>query len=30
LYTNNFNCPLEVKGGQLVYNPAINWDVKIY
>ncbi len=30
LYTNNFNCPLEVKDGQLVYNPAINWDVKIY
>jgi len=30
LYTNNFDCPLEVKEGQLIYNPAINWDVKIY
>ncbi len=30
LYTNNFDCPLEVKEGQLVYNPTINWDVKIY
>ena len=30
LYTNNFDCPLEVREGQLVYNPTINWDVKIY
>ncbi|RZJ74328.1 MAG: o-succinylbenzoate synthase [Flavobacterium sp.] len=27
LYTNNFNCPLEVVSGQLKYDPKIDWDV---
>lgn len=27
LYTNNFDCPLEVTDGQLNYNPSLNWDV---
>ncbi|MBC5833377.1 o-succinylbenzoate synthase [Flavobacterium sp. F372] len=26
LYTNNFNCPLEIKKGQLIYNTDLNWD----
>lgn len=26
LYTNNFACPLEVKDGELVYNPELNWE----
>ena len=26
LYTNNFDCPLEVFNGQLWYNTAKNWD----
>lgn len=26
LYTNNFDCPLEVKSGQLHYNLQSNWD----
>lgn len=26
LYTNNFDCPLEVSKGQLWYNGAKNWD----
>ena len=26
LYTNNFDCPLEVKKGQLFYNTDLNWD----
>lgn len=26
LYTNNFDCPLEVSKGQLWYNTAKNWD----
>ena len=26
LYTNNFDCPLEVSNGQLWYNKAKNWD----
>ncbi|PIF34772.1 o-succinylbenzoate synthase [Flavobacterium sp. 9] len=26
LYTNNFDCPLEVSQGQLWYNKAKNWD----
>ncbi|WP_395063268.1 o-succinylbenzoate synthase [Flavobacterium sp.] len=30
LYTNNFNCPLEVKNGQLCYNSELNWKVEIY
>jgi o-succinylbenzoate synthase len=25
LYTNNFDCPLEIKKGQLVYNSRLNW-----
>lgn len=29
LYTNNFDCPLEVKNGKLVYNPAIEWNVEL-
>jgi L-alanine-DL-glutamate epimerase-like enolase superfamily enzyme len=27
LYTNNFDCPLEVKNGQLQYNPNSEWNV---
>lgn len=27
LYTNNFESPLEVKNGQLCYNPQIAWEV---
>jgi len=27
LYTNNFDCPLEVVNGKLNYNPSLNWDV---
>jgi o-succinylbenzoate synthase len=27
LFTNNFDCPLEVKNGQLWYNPNSNWNV---
>lgn len=27
LYTNNFNCPLEVRDGQLLYNPNLSWQV---
>ncbi|MWB96288.1 o-succinylbenzoate synthase [Flavobacterium sp. GA093] len=26
LYTNNFDCPLEVSEGQLWYNTSINWN----
>lgn len=26
LYTNNFDCPLEIKKGQLIYNTDLNWD----
>jgi L-alanine-DL-glutamate epimerase-like enolase superfamily enzyme len=29
LYTNNFNSPLEVKNGELTYNPSINWNVNL-
>lgn len=29
LYTNNFDCPLEVKNGQLCYNSEVNWRVEI-
>ena len=25
LYTNNFDCPLEVKNGKLIYNPDLVW-----
>jgi len=28
LFTNNFDCPLEVKDGNLIYNPGKKWDVK--
>ncbi|MES2863933.1 MAG: o-succinylbenzoate synthase [Bacteroidota bacterium] len=28
LYTNNFDCPLEIKKGQLVYNNELSWDFK--
>lgn len=28
LFTNNFNCPLEVKNGQLCYNSNLNWHVE--
>ncbi|MCL9806609.1 o-succinylbenzoate synthase [Flavobacterium amniphilum] len=27
LYTNNFDCPLEVKNGALFYNPELDWKV---
>ncbi len=27
LYTNNFDCPLEVKSGQLFYNSELKWKV---
>jgi O-succinylbenzoate synthase len=30
LFTNNFDCPLEVKNGQLFYNPNLKWEVKSY
>lgn len=26
LYTNNFDCPLQVKNGELGYNSTINWN----
>jgi o-succinylbenzoate synthase len=29
LYTNNFDCPLEVKNGQLCYNPQAIWEVSL-
>lgn len=29
LFTNNFGCPLEVKNGQLFYNPKLKWAVEI-
>ena len=29
LYTNNFDSPLEVKNGELVYNPDLDWKVLI-
>ena len=28
LYTNNFDCPLEVANGQIQYDPEKNWDFK--
>ncbi len=28
LYTNNIESPLEVKNGQISYNPGLNWDFK--
>lgn len=29
LYTNNFDCPLEVKNGQLTYNKELDWNVNL-
>lgn len=29
LYTNNFDCPLEVKNGHIFYNKNIDWKVSI-
>lgn len=29
LFTNNFDCPLEVKKGQLCYNPDLSWNIKL-
>jgi o-succinylbenzoate synthase len=29
LYTNNFDCPLEVTQGQLWYNPDLKWEIDI-
>jgi len=29
LYTNNFDCPLEVKNGDLIYNPNLNWNFNL-
>ena len=29
LYSNNFDCPLEINNGQLVYNSGVNWDFKL-
>ena len=29
LYTNNFDCPLEVKNGQLSYNPNLDWKLEL-
>jgi L-alanine-DL-glutamate epimerase-like enolase superfamily enzyme len=29
LYTNNFDCPLEVKNGHLSYNPNLDWKVEL-
>ena len=29
LYTNNFECPLEVKNGKLRYNYALNWNCNL-
>ncbi|MDT0647819.1 o-succinylbenzoate synthase [Zunongwangia sp. F260] len=29
LYTNNFDCPLEVHSGKIHYNPGIYWDFKL-
>jgi o-succinylbenzoate synthase len=29
LYTNNFDCPLEIKKGQLFYNNDLSWDFNL-
>jgi o-succinylbenzoate synthase len=29
LYTNNFDSPLEVKNGELVYNPSLQWGTSL-
>ena len=28
LYTNNFDCPLEIKKGQIHYNPSKKWNIE--
>ena len=28
LYTNNFDCPLEIQNGKLVYNTDLDWEYK--
>lgn len=28
LYTNNFNCPLEITKGQIHYNPSKKWNIE--
>jgi O-succinylbenzoate synthase len=28
LYTNNFNCPLQVENGQLWYKKELNWETE--
>lgn len=30
LYTNNFDCPLEIKKGKLIYNSDLNWNFNLY
>ena len=27
LYTNNFDCPLEIKNGHIQYNVTKKWDI---
>ncbi len=29
LYTNNFECPLDVKNGTLTFNPSVSWAVNL-
>lgn len=29
LYTNNFECPLKVKGGHITYDPKVKWDFNL-
>ncbi|MBU3682391.1 MAG: o-succinylbenzoate synthase, partial [Flavobacterium sp.] len=29
LYSNNFNCPLQVKHGFLYYDPTVSWEVNL-
>jgi O-succinylbenzoate synthase len=29
LYTNNFDCPLEIKNGQITYNSSLDWKCKL-
>ncbi len=29
LYTNNFDCPLEIQKGQICYNPEKDWNIQI-
>jgi L-alanine-DL-glutamate epimerase-like enolase superfamily enzyme len=30
LYTNNFDCPLQIEKGTLLYNTKLNWEVALY